>query len=72
MRLGRSGDQLPAEVPLVSLTVVRVVRERHRGFGRTERVFEALVWDPTAVHEVIAEVKRHPVAALLIPRADGS
>jgi len=65
MKLGRSAEPLPAEVPIVSLATVRVIRQRHRGLGSTLTVFEALVWDPTAVHEVLMATKRNPVVMLL-------
>jgi len=65
---GRSGDPLSAEVPIVSLATLRVIRQRHKGLGTTLTVFEALVWDPTAVHEVINATRRHPVVALLARR----
>jgi hypothetical protein len=61
----RSGDPLPAAVPIVSLATVRVTRQRHKGLGATLTVLEALVWDPTAVHEVLMATKRNPVVAML-------
>ncbi len=41
------------------------------GPGKTLLVFDALVWDPTIVHEVIAATRRHPVAAMLVPGEGG-
>jgi len=68
MKRGRSGDPLPAEMPIVSLATVRVIRQRHRGLGSTLTVFEALVWDPTAIRAVLDETKRHPLVTLLARR----
>jgi hypothetical protein len=68
MMLGRSGNPLPAPVPIVSLATVRVIRQRHRGLGSTLTVFEALVWDPTAVRAVLDETKRQPVVMILAKR----
>ena len=65
LRLGRSGDPLPAAVPIAAIATVRVVRQRHKGLGTTLTVFEALVWDPTAVRAVLDETKRQPVVVML-------
>ena len=71
LRLSRSGDPLPAVVPIASLATVRVIRQRHHGLGATLTVFEALVWDPTAVRAVLDETKRQPVVMLLAKREGG-
>lgn len=65
------GDPIVAGLPVVSLMRVRLVRKRRMGPGKTLLVFDALVWDPTIVHEVIAATRRHPVAAMLVPGEGG-
>lgn len=51
--------------------VFRLRKVYAHSLGDHERVlkvvgsFEALVWDPTAVHEVMQRTKRHPILAML-------